>query len=486
MISENLSHDSKVWTREYNLDDEEIKVWGERNEAGDFKYDNLPEYTYIDVVYDTYEYVRKTPKAAAVKVRSGYKICRFAQLPEGKGKSIMPSILEELLSARKSTKRLMNKAFDDGDVFMSNIYEKRQLTIKVTANSLYGQCGAKTSVFYDKDVAASTTAVGRKLLIYARDVIETAYKNRIITLNNSHIVKTNAEYVYGDTDSIFFKFNLRDTDGNKIVGREALEITIELAKEAGHLATKFLKQPHDLEYEKTFMPFILLSKKRYVGMLYENDPDKGKIKFMGIVLKRRDNAAIVKDIYGGIIDKIVKEKSIVKAMKFCRESLQNMVDEKYPIEKLIVTKSLRGFYKNPKQIAHNVLADRIGDREQGNRPLPGDRIEYAYIKNPDKRALQGEKIETPGFIRENDMKIDYAFYITNQIMKPILQLFALAVEDMNELKKRYGNSLNKWYRMLAELQEKWTEEEKFTKKFEELKCKEAKAIIFDDYLNQLK
>ena len=40
--------------------------------------------------------------------------------------------------------------------------------------------------------------------------------------------------------------------------------------------------------------------------------------------------------------------------------------------------------------------------------------------------------------------------------------------------------------MLAELQERWPEEEKFTKKFEELKCKEAKAIIFDDYLNQLK
>ena len=43
-------------------------------------------------------------------------------------------------------------------------------------------------------------------------------------------------------------------------------------------------------------------------MLYEDNPDKGKIKFMGIVLKRRDNAAIVKDV--GIIDKIVKEKSI--------------------------------------------------------------------------------------------------------------------------------------------------------------------------------
>ena len=486
MISENLSHDSKVWTREYNLEGEEIKVWGEKDDDNDdnFKYDNLKEYTYIDVAYDTYEYYRKTPKAAAIKIKCGYKICRFAQLSEGK--SIMPSILEELLSARKVTKRLMNQAFKDGDIFMGNIYEKRQLTIKVTANSLYGQCGAKTSVFYDKDVAASTTAIGRKLLIYGKNVIETAYKNRIVSLKDGRQVRTNAEYVYGDTDSVFFKFNLKDLDGNKIVGREALEITIELAKEAGNLATKFLKRPHDLEYEKTFMPFILLSKKRYVGMLYEDDPDKGKIKFMGIVLKRRDNAAIVKDIYGGIIDIIIKDKSITRAMKFCRDCLQNMIDEKYPIEKLIVTKSLRGYYKNPKQIAHNVLADRIGDREQGNRPLPGDRIEYVYIQSSNKKALQGEKIETPNFIKENNIKIDYSFYITNQIMKPILQIFALTLEDMTELKKRHGNSLNKWYRILEKLQEKWPDDEKFIKKCEELKCKEVKSILFDDYLNRLK
>ena len=37
-------------------------------------------------------------------------------------------------------------------------------------------------------------------------------------------------------------------------------MTIILAQEAGELATKFLKDPHDLEYEN-FMPFLLLSKK---------------------------------------------------------------------------------------------------------------------------------------------------------------------------------------------------------------------------------
>lgn len=47
-------------------------------------------------------------------------------------------------------------------------------------------------------------------------------------------------------------------------------------------------------------------------MLYETDPNKCKRKEMGIVLKRRDNAPIVKDIYGGIIDILMKNKTFKK------------------------------------------------------------------------------------------------------------------------------------------------------------------------------
>ena len=71
------------------------------------------------------------------------------------------------------------------------------------------------------------------------------------------------------------------------------------------------------------------------------------------------------------------------------------------------------------------MADRIGKRDPGNKPSNGDRIPFIYIKNPKKRALQGEKIETPQFIKENKLKPDYAHYITNQIMKPVSQVFAL-------------------------------------------------------------
>ena len=484
MMSENISHDSKVWTREYNLKDVLIAETGEKDlNTGLHLYDNLPDYTYVDITYDTYKWQRKNgnDKAGMEKIKIGYKTCRWAQFPNG-AKAIMPAILDELLAARKATRK---QGENHPDEFMRNILDKRQLSIKVTNNSMYGQTGAKTSTFYDKDCAASTTAIGRKLLIYAKRVIEEAYADQVLETKNHGKVRTNAEYVYGDTDSVFFKFNLQDMDGNKIIGQKALEITIELAQQAGELASMFLKAPHDLEYEKTFWPFILLSKKRYAGMLYELDFLKGKRKSMGIVLRRRDNAPIVKDVYGGVIDIFMKGEDVEKALTFTRSCLQNITDEKYGMDKLIITKALRSGYKNPKQIAHKVLADRIGRRDPGNKPSIGDRIQFIYIENSDKKALQGERIETPEFILANKgkVKINYSFYITNQIMKPLQQLFALVLEQMKDFRKKKGQlTLRKWYVELENLKKKYPDPAECRKKVEALRNKEVKYLIFDDYI----
>jgi DNA polymerase elongation subunit (family B) len=488
MISENISHDSKVCTREYDLENNLVKETGEKDEiTGLYKYDNLPTYEYVDITYNTYQWRRKNgnPKAGMEKVKVGYKVCRYAQYPDDQvtGKTshaVMPAILKELLSARKATRKQAETQTDD---FMKNILDKRQLSIKVTANSLYGQTGAKTSSFYEKDCAASTTAIGRKLLTYGKRVIEEAYANVVVPTTNYGDVRTKAEYVYGDTDSVFFRFNLEDLNGEPIIGKKALEITIELAKQAGELASKFLKNPHDLEYEKTFLPFCLLSKKRYVGMLYESDITKGKRKSMGIVLKRRDNAPIVKDIYGGIIDILMKDNDIEKAVDFLKQSLQNMVNEFYGMDKLIITKSLRSGYKNPAQIAHKVLADRIGRRDPGNKPSVGDRIAFVYIENPDKKALQGERIETPDYIIANNVKINYGFYITNQIMKPLQQLFALVLEQMKDFRKAKGHTLRSWKKTLEDLQKEYADEpEKYKGKEDALRNKEVKALLFAPYL----
>lgn len=513
MISENISHDSKVWTKEYDLEGSLIK------ELGDDTYDNLPDYKYVDIKYDTYKWLRKREGGREIKTKVGTKICRFAQFPDDK-KGIMPAILGDLLNARKATRILIKYKtvitndgneyagllkkkdgyhfvtqkdkttvkIQDNEVvsvedtyndFMKNIFDKRQQGYKITANSLYGQCGAKTSSFYDKDIAASTTATGRKLLIYAKHVIEGVYKNRICETSFGK-VRTNADIIYGDTDSCFFIFNLEDLNGNKICGKKALSITIELAQEAGALATNMLKLPHDLEYEKTFWPFALLSKKRYVGMLYEFDVNKCKRKSMGIVLKRRDNAPIVKDIYGGLIEILMKKQDIEESLLFICQSIQDMIDEKIPMRKLIITKSLRGFYKNPRTIAHKVLADRMGKRDPGNKPSVGTRIPFAYIQTEGKR-LQGDKIEHPDYIKKMNLKLDYSIYITNQIMKPIIQVFALpyVLDNIPAFKRR-----KKHFALQLRTLRQNSDDETYNKKSRILRDKEVKALIFDNFLRK--
>lgn len=427
MISENISHDSLVI---------------------DEKYDNLPGIEYVDIVYDIYEGVGDK------KHKVGEKTSRFAQFPDGK-KGILPRILNHLLKNRKDTRKriLMKKVilhnsevlqgyvkyesdniiittssnenytFQKEEVklvedlyndFMKAVLDGLQLAYKITANSLYGQVGAKTSPIYMKELAASTTATGRNLIMKAKEFMEQNY--------DAHIV-------YGDTDSIFVNFRLNEKEG--LSGKEALTKSIELScKASKEFKDAFLKKPHDLEYEKTFYPFVILSKKRYVGNLYEFDINKFKQKSMGIVLKRRDNANIVKYIYGGIIDIILNERDIQKATVFLKNALNDLMQGNIPLEELIITKTLRGEYKDPSKIAHRVLADRMGERDPGSKPQVNDRIPYVYIINKDKKALQGNKIEHPNYIREMNLKPDYAFYISNQIMKPVSQLLALDLENI--------------------------------------------------------
>ena len=212
-------------------------------------------------------------------------------------------------------------------------------------------------------------------------------------------------------------------------------------------------------------------------MLYEEDPNKCKRKSMGIVLKRRDNAPIVKDVYGGIIDILMKDKNIDKSIEFLDTMLKSIIDKQIIIDKLVITKSLRSFYKNPNQIAHCVLANRIGIRDPGNKPAPGDRIPFVYIQTKGKK-LQGEKIETPHYIQQENLKIDYGFYISNQIMKPIIQIYSLVLYDMTKFNRRKRSFIQE----INTIQENGEDDEKIQKKIQTLKDKEVEKLLFSKYL----
>ena len=155
------------------------------------------------------------------------------------------------------------------------------------------------------------------------------------------------------------------------------------------------------------------------------------------------------------------------------------------MDKLTITKALRGDYKNPQQIAHRVLADRIGQRDPGNKPKPGDRMKFVHIVNDMKKALQGDKIETPEYIIANKLQVDYVFYITNQLMKPLQQLFGLALEQIWLNKGKHIN-IKTFKKDMQKLKEEVDGDiEIFMKKKEKYCSAKIKAILFDKFLTNI-
>ena len=265
--------------------------------------------------------------------------------------------------------------------------------------------------------------------------------------------------------------------GQAITDKRTLEKGMQLGILSGELIKSRLPFPHDCEYEKTFWPFAILTKKRYVGNKYEYDPKKYKQDFMGIVLKRRDNAPIVKEICGGIIDFLINHRDPEGAKKYVRKCLQDMFDGKYDIKYFLQSRNMKmkESYADWTKIAHVYLAEKIAKRDPGNAPQSGDRIEFVVIKVPPpakgEKLLQGDIIEIPSYIKEKKLQIDYLFYLTNQIMTPALQFLNLvdnnAIEIFNDFIKVHSESYAMKEQVKQEREQK--KHEKETEKQERMK-----------------
>jgi DNA polymerase elongation subunit (family B) len=441
MIAYNLSPDTLVCERHFDAE-------GRKTGHAGLQMDKVraleEKYT-----LDEMEYEQKDDEG----VVTGKVVCTYVQSSKDEPMltGVLPKTLEILLAKRKEYKQMMeDPKYDEAQ---RSIYNGLQLAYKVVANSVYGQTGSRTSPIRKLCVAACTTAAGRKALYYAKQVVETQF---------------GAEVIYGDTDSIFVKFPTQD-----------LAESIRLGLAAGKAITEQMdRRPYKIAYEKTFYPFILFCRKRYVGMKYEEDPNPAKAKrmSMGIVLKRRDNAPIVKDVFGGALDTLLQEKDVKKAAAFVKQKLKDVIDQKVPLEKFILSKALRDDYKNPEQIAHRVLADRMADRDPGTAPKVGDRVQYVYVEGAKKGAKQGDKIEHVDYVRAKKLSVDTTHYITNQIQNPVAQLFALCIEKLDG----YRPPSDSYASMHAQFMEKLKDEEEATLSVLAKKEKQLEGLLFLD------
>ena len=412
IVSENISHDSLLWIKDFKYDGTLISHnWGSEDSE-------CEGYAYTDIEFDIWRPDPNDKRKHPTKVKCGRRICRYAQPLDG-SKSTLPQITTWLLQARDAKKKEM-KSEKDPERYA--LLDAEQLAYKITGNSLYGQLGSSTFKIRLQALAASVTAYGRKQILFAKDAIEKFYGPE------KNLVNCSAKVIYGDTDSLFVEFNPRDSNGERLKGREARQATIDMTDEAGAFITKVLAAPHDFEFDKAFDPMLIFSKKRYAGNMYENNADDYVHKYMGIALKRRDNAPIVKTIFGGAMKMLLDKRDVEGAFHFVKDKCLELVEGKVNLGQLTVTKSLRADYANPLSIAHKVLADRMTQRDPGNAPASGERIGYVYITKPGIVKLQGDRIETPLYIKENNLIPDYKHYIEHQLQNPISQAFGLLLE----------------------------------------------------------
>lgn len=568
-----------------------------------------------------------------------YENCRFAQTTEG----VLPNMLRNLAKNRKQAKKDMAKAKEDGDMFMYAVYNGKQLAFKVSMNSIYGFCGASIGALPCKQVAASTTGIGRGMIEHTKNCVEEWYPGsdvvygdsvagdtplllridgiirvcsieslarnythsrggkesaelenidtwtsqgwkpvhrvirhrlepgkrmlRVLTTSgvvectedhslitaggarispnvlrtgdhllasfpyltdtqrtnddvmvfshahknsallgflqlrmqgrratihmteNDIVIKTSKEpiesgvvlgvipiqhdgFVYdlttenhefhagvGDiichnTDSVMVKFNVGDKRG-----QEAIEESFRLGEEAADRISATFKKPIELEFEKVYFPYLLFSKKRYAGLMYTDPKAPDYIDAKGIHLVRRDNCKMVRDVSKSLLDVIMYERDIKKAVGMVKDVSRKLLSGSIDVMDLVVTKSLKRIayawtktevdddgnehevpletpelkhgYKMASQ-PHLTVAQKLETRNRGSGPKSGERVPYVFIDTGNPKDKQFVKAEDPMYAKENNVTLDCKYYLEHALLNPIKSIFELFLDDPKE------------------------------------------------------
>jgi DNA polymerase delta subunit 1 len=188
-----------------------------------------------------------------------------------------------------------------------------------------------------------------------------------------------------------------------------------------------------VEFEKVYFPYLLMNKKRYAGLMWTQVDKYDKMDTKGLETVRRDNCALVRDVVQTSLDKILIHQDLDGAIQYVKTQISDLLQNKMDISQLVITKSLNkgaeyalgiGGKKEDYKVkqAHVELAARMKKRDAGSAPQMGDRVPYVIIAAA-KGAANFEKAEDPIYVLENNVPIDFRWYLTNQLSNPLKRIF---------------------------------------------------------------
>lgn len=246
------------------------------------------------------------------------------------------------------------------------------------------------------------------------------------------------ETIVKNTDSIFIemKYNRESEKLNR-------HDTFKVASICGKKLTDdvFNRKPIEMEFEKVFQPFILLTKKRYIGKKFEDLKDPMKMKEItaaGIALTRRDYSKFVKECYTGVIDEIINNADVDAGIRVYKDYIKKLEDDTVDISSLVLSAQLAKEYKTSP--VHVILAKKLKDRKE--EVQVGDRIPYIYIHCDDPKVKKSELGEDPTYAKLNGLKINKKCYL-EQLAKPLLGFFKVVLKEHQEKMENLIDYTNK-------------------------------------------
>jgi hypothetical protein len=106
--------------------------------------------------------------------------------------------------------------------------------------------------------------------------------------------------------------------------------------------TSIFPPPMKLEFEEViYHDFLILSKKRYVYTPMKRDGKlSSKVGNKGVLLSRRDNSDVVRDVYAGLVKRIFNRLPEEENLNWLVEKALEMFQKQVPIEKFTITKKI--------------------------------------------------------------------------------------------------------------------------------------------------
>ena len=285
---------------------------------------------------------------------------------------IIPGLLKRWYAERKEMQAKLKEAINAGNKIEEEYWDKRQLVKKINLNSLYGAILNPGCRFFDKRIGQSTTLTGRQIAKHMASRV-----NEIIADDYNHVGKA---IIYGDTDSCYFSaYSVlkKEIDKGLIpwTKESVIQLYDQIASEVNATFPQFMldafhcpktrgeviKAGREIVASKS----LFITKKRYAVLYYDKegkrtdiDDKPGKIKAMGLDLKRSDTPEFIQNFLSDVLEMVLTGKTEQQVLDFISEFRLKF-------------KSRPGWEKGSPKRANNITDYQAKEAKAGKANMPG-------------------------------------------------------------------------------------------------------------------